>query len=168
MPEEEYVLDDGSPAPPYAVAVTKKGYAFRFPLFPHKEPSTRSGRKYARLKEGDEVLTVFPSYDLRFIIAASDDGHGIAVKMEEIALLSGAGRGTMLIKLAKEASLIAVKPVPSARVGSVVVFTENGKRFELFAEALESTRGARGRALVKRSKFTSVEYTLPDVPQLGE
>jgi DNA gyrase subunit A len=168
MPDEEYVLDDGSPAPPYAVAVTKKGYAFRFPLFPHKEPSTRSGRKYARIKEGDEVLTVFPSYDLRFVIAASDDGHGIAVRMEEIALLSGAGRGTMLIKLGKDASLIAVKPVPSARVGSLVVFTENGRRFELFAEALESSRGARGKALVKRSGFSSYEYTLPEVPELGE
>jgi DNA gyrase subunit A len=168
MPEEELTLDDGSPSPPYAVAVTKKGYAFRFSLWPHKEPSTRSGRKYARLKEGDEVLTVFPTYDLRFVIAASDDGHGIAVRMEEIALLSGAGRGTMLIKLGKDASLLAAKPVPSARVGSMVVFTDNGRRFELFADALESTRGARGKALVKRNKFTTVEYALPDVPQLGE
>jgi DNA gyrase subunit A len=168
MPEEELTLDDGSPSPPYAVAVTKLGYAFRFSLFPHKEPSTRSGRKYARLKEGDEVLTVFPCFDLRYVIAAADDGHGIAVKMEEIALLSGAGRGTMLIKLGKEASLLAAKPVPSARVGSMVVFTESGRRFELFAEALESTRGARGKALVKRSKFATVEYNLPEVPQLGE
>ncbi len=168
MPEEELILDDGFPSPPYAVAVTKKGYAFRFSLFPHKEPSTRSGRKYARLKDGDEVLTVFPTYDLRFVIAVSDDGHGIAVRMEEIALLSGAGRGTMLIKLAKDASLLAAKPVPSPRVGSVVVFTDGGRRFELFAEALESTRGARGRALVKRSKFTEVEFQLPDVPQVGE
>ncbi|NJK89023.1 MAG: hypothetical protein HC923_06195 [Myxococcales bacterium] len=59
LPEEEEVYDDGTPCPPYGVAVTRKGLAFRFLLFPHRDPSTRSGRRFARVKDGDEIATVF-------------------------------------------------------------------------------------------------------------
>ena len=164
--EEEEFYEDGSPVEPYALAVTRQGFALRFPLFGHKEPSNRNGRKFSRLKEGDEVVTVFATQGFEYVVAATDDGHALAVDIEETALLSSAGRGTMLIKVAPKASVIAAVPVESPRVGSLVVRTDKGKKYELFAESLITTRGGRGKAVVKRSKFKDVEYQLPEVPSL--
>ena len=50
--------DELSPAPVHGVAVTSDGYALRFNLEPFVEPSTRSGRRYARPAEGAEVTGV--------------------------------------------------------------------------------------------------------------
>jgi len=170
MPEEEEVYEDGTPCPPYGVAVTRRGLALRFPLFPHQTPSTRSGRKFARLKEGDEVITVFVQTEETdgYVLAASTDGHGIAVELEELSVLAGPGRGTQLIKLGKDASVLAAKYVPSERKGSLVVKTENGKKYELFADSLAATRAGRGKAIVKRSGFAEYETDLPEVQELPE
>jgi DNA gyrase subunit A len=159
---------DGSPLPPYGVAVTRLGNAFRFPLLAHTEVSTRAGRKFAKLKEGDEVLTVFPAEGNEFVIAVADDGHAIAVQIDELALLSGAGQGTMLIKLDEGVKLIGAIGAPSPRTGSIIAVTDKGRRFELFAEALETTRGGRGKPVVKRSTFADVELPLPEVPVLDD
>jgi DNA gyrase subunit A len=170
LPDEEEVYEDGTPCPPYGVAVTKKGLALRFPLFAHRDPSTRSGRKFARLKEGDEVETVFvQTEDMDgYVLAAATDGHGIAVDIEELAVLAGPGRGTQLIKLARDAEVLAAKYVPSERKGSLVVKTDGGKKYELFADSLAAARAGRGKAVVKRSNFAEVEPELPDVPELPE
>jgi DNA gyrase subunit A len=152
------------------VAVTKGGLALRFPLFGHKEPSTRNGRKFARLKAGDAVLTTFvvQDGDEGFVLAAARDGHAIAVDLEDVALLAGPGRGTMLIKLATGVELLAARYAPSPRTNPLVVRTDKGKKYELFAEGLLATRGGRGKAVVKRSNFASADTVLPEVPELGE
>ena len=168
IPAEEEFYEDGVPCPPYGVAVTRLGLAFRFPLFGHREPSTRSGRKFARLKPGDAVIAVFAQeeQDEGYIIVAATDGHAIAVDLEDLTVLAGPGRGTMLIKLASGVELLTAKLVPSLRSGSVVVRTSKGKKYELFAESLVATRGGRGRAVVKRSNFKTVDHELPKVPEL--
>lgn len=170
LPEEEEIYEDGTPCPPYGVAVTKLGLALRFPLFPHKDPSTRSGRKFARLKPGDEVLTVFTQVDGQegYVIAAARDGHAIAVDIEDLAVLAGPGRGTMLIKLAASTELLAARYAKSLRTEPLVVRTDKGKKYELFAEGQLGTRGGRGKAVVKRSDFATVDWELPEVPELGE
>jgi len=48
------------------------------------------------------------------------------------------------------------------------VKTENGKKYELFADSLAAARAGRGKAIVKRSKFAEVELELPEVPELPE
>jgi DNA gyrase subunit A len=159
---------EGPPPPPYVVAVTRNGLALRFSLAPHKQPSTRSGRKFARLKEGDEVLTVFLQEGNAYVIAAANDGHAIAVETEDLALLSGPGQGTMLIKLAPEAKLVGAIGAKSPRTGPLVALTENGRRYELFVESLLGTRGGRGKQVVKRASFADVELPLPEVPKLQE
>ena len=44
--------------PVHALAVTSDGYALRFSCEPFVEPSTRSGRRYARTADGAEVVSV--------------------------------------------------------------------------------------------------------------
>ena len=169
--EDEEVYEDGTPTPPYGVAVTRLGYAMRFSLWPHKEPSNRSGRKFCRLKDGDAVIATFIQEEEEqegYVIAAADDGHAIAVSLEDIPVLAGPGRGNMLIKLAPGAELIAAEMVPSLRKGSLVVRTDKGKKYELFAESLLTTRGGRGKTVVKRASFATVDWPVPEVPELPE
>src|SRR5262249_51739240 len=49
---DEPVAED-DPAGPYGVAVTLHGRGMRFPLDSLAEPSNKTGRKFARLDEGD-------------------------------------------------------------------------------------------------------------------
>ncbi len=169
--EDEEVYEDGTPTPPYGVAVTKLGYAMRFSMWPHKEPSNRSGRKFCRLKDGDAVMAAFVQYEEEeqgYVIAVADDGHAISVPLEEIPVLAGPGRGNMLIKLAPSTELLTAALVPGLRKGSVVVRTESGRKLELFADGLLATRGGRGKAVVKRTKFAAVDWRAPEVPHLTE
>src|SRR5690606_34471877 len=51
---------NGEPEPPpvHALAVTSDGYSLRFSFANFVEPSTRAGRRYARLADGAEVVSV--------------------------------------------------------------------------------------------------------------
>ena len=53
-------LDPRMPRPELLIGVSRRGYGLRFPLAPHTEASTRSGRRYARPGEGDELIGVVP------------------------------------------------------------------------------------------------------------
>jgi DNA gyrase subunit A len=78
--------------------VTRGGLGFRFSLRQHREPSTRAGRKFAQPNEGDEVLAVLPVGERDSVLRRHGDGHALAVPVSEIPLLSGAGKGSQLIK----------------------------------------------------------------------
>ncbi len=166
LPEEATDFD-GTPMRPYAVAITEQGMALRFPLAPHREPSTRAGRRFMRLNDGDRVLSAFCVEGSHYLIACADDGHALAVAPEEVPLLAGPGKGATLIKLAKNARLIGAAGAPSLRVGPLVVKTEKGKEHELFAESLLGKRAGRGKQVVKRSKFQEVVHFLPEIPTLN-
>ncbi|MEL7368518.1 MAG: DNA topoisomerase (ATP-hydrolyzing) [Myxococcota bacterium] len=171
LAEDEEVYEDGTPTPPYGVAVTKMGYAMRFSLWPHREPSNRSGRKFCRLKADDAVVSVFIQHEEEeegYVIAVTDDGHAIAVALEEIPVLAGPGRGNMLIKVAESAEVLTAALVPKKRTGSVVVRTDKGKKYELFADGLLANRGGRGKAVVKRARFATVDHPVLEVPELSE
>ena len=89
--------EGAEPEPPFALAVTRQGQSLRFSLRPHREPSTRAGRKYARLGEGDEVIYMDVVGKGDYVAAASTDGHALICKADEVALLAGAGKGVMVM-----------------------------------------------------------------------
>ena len=159
--------DDGTAEPPYALAVTRRGLAFRFSLRAHRDPSTKSGRKFARLNSGDEVMTVMPCDEFAYVMTAASDGHAIAVDIDEIPILGGAGKGNLLIKLSPGVHLLGAIGAPSPRIGKLVVYTDKGKKFEMTAEGLLATRGGRGKAVVKRSSFAEMTIDLPEIPDLN-
>src|SRR5436189_2476147 len=96
---------EGDAAPVHAVAVSSDGYALRFNLDGFVEPSTRSGRRYARPAEAAEILNVARLSGGEVLIAASADARGILCKAAEVNFLSGPGKGVLLIKLGKDDKL---------------------------------------------------------------
>src|SRR5258708_7913087 len=90
---------EGAEARVHAVAVTSDGYSLRFSLEPFVEPSTRSGRRYARTAEGAEVVGVARLTGGEILIAATREARAILTKADEGNFLSGPGRGVVLIRL---------------------------------------------------------------------
>ena len=91
----------GEPEPPpvHAMAVTSDGYSLRFSLAGFVEPSTRSGRRYARVPDGAEVVSVSTTTGEETVIAATREARAMLCPVEEVNFLSGPGRGVILIKL---------------------------------------------------------------------
>jgi len=143
------------PEPPFAVAVTRGGLGFRFSLRPHRDPSTRTGRKFARLNDGDEVLAVMPAGDADAVLCASSDGHALGVAVDELPLLSGPGKGSILMKIEEGERLLGAALALGPR-DVITVETEKGKPMDLGADKIAGARGSKGQQIVKRDRFARV------------
>jgi DNA gyrase subunit A len=157
------------PEAPFAVAVTRKGQSLRFSLRPHREPSTRSGRKYARLGEGDEVIYVqSQGPGKEWLTAASTSGHALICVADEVALLAGAGKGVMLMKLDDDEELVGAKLL-RAKSDQVVFLNEKGTEYDVTLRKYGAvSRGGKGHALFKRGKLTGRVEDEIVVPSLGD
>jgi DNA gyrase subunit A len=161
--------EDGAsePLPPYALAVTRGGLSFRFSLSPHRDPSTRAGRKYCRLNDGDEVLFVSVTGPKDSVMVATSDGHALGVKTEEVALVSGVAKGAMLIKLDEHAKVVGAALAISAR-DTLVVETPKGKTQDITLQSVLGDRADKGQLLAKRDGFARVIPPAPQVPSLEQ
>ena len=129
--------------PEQAVAVTRYGYALRFRLAGHAEPSTRRGRRFARLKEGDEVVGVVPTLDAGTLIVATEGGRALLCDVEEINLLAGSGLGVRAISLMAGDRVLGFRV--AYRKESLTVTTKGGQTRHLDAGRFRvGTRGRRG------------------------
>jgi DNA gyrase subunit A len=149
-------LDPRAMVPPVMLAVTRAGFGLRFATSGHMEVTTKAGRRYARPKDGDEVLGVVPCSDKDVVVCATRDGHVLHVKAEEIPQLEGPGRGITVIKTTDDDVVIGF--VAGGKGDVLTVATEKGgKQFELKADPKEAgTRGGKGRQIIKRSQLVLV------------
>ena len=155
---------DGDAAPVHAVAVSSDGYALRFNLDGFVEPSTRSGRRYARPAEGAEILNVARLSGGEVLIAASAEARGILCKADEVNFLSGPGKGVLLIKLGEDDRLLGAIASSGDR-DLLTVETTRGAEQTISTGKYEVTgRGGKGRELLQRGQFTRVVWPIPDAP----
>lgn len=140
---------------PYILAVTEQGQTIRTPFAPHREASTRAGRMYARLNDGDRVVFAQVLKDEPTIMLASRDGHVIHFPIEEINILQGVGKGVMGIKLEDDDICLgaAVLARPSDQLQ---VETSGGKLMEFTGRYETVSRGGKGFEAVKRASFVRV------------
>ena len=154
------------PEPPLAVAVTRDGMTLRFSLRAQRDLTTRSGRRYARTGDGDEVIFVEPCSGDENIACASEKGHALICTVAELPVLAGPGKGVMLIKLANDDRLVGVQLLPTDE-DALVVENESGKKFSISTDRYEVTsRAGKGFALFKRGKLTGVVVSEPTLPGL--
>jgi DNA gyrase subunit A len=158
-------VEGGEPQPPYAVAVTRGGLSFRFSLSAHKDVSTRAGRRYGKLNADDEVVLVGVVGGDDGVIAVSSDGHALGVAVEELALLGGAGKGSMFMKLAGDARIVGAGVVLGAR-DSVTAETTKGKAIEIHYKGVKGKRANVGEAIIRRDGFVRVVPAAPTIAPL--
>jgi len=160
---------DVAEAPPvHAIAVTSDGYSLRFSLAGFVEPSTRSGRRYARVPDGAEVVAVARTTGEETVIAATKEARAMLCPAEEINFLSGPGRGVILIKLGDEDRVIGAI-VSTGDRNLMTVETSRGSEQTISTAKYEVTgRGGKGRELMQRGGFTRVIPGEVPLPALGE
>ncbi len=155
---------EGAEAPVHAVAVSGDGYALRFGLDSLVEPSTRSGRRYARPAEGAEIVGVARLTGGEILIAATAEGRGILCKADEVNYLSGPGKGVILIKLGGEDRVLGFIASTGDR-DLLTVETTRGAEQTISTTKYEVTgRGGKGRELLQRGQFTKIVWPMPDAP----
>ena len=148
----------------HGLAASSDGYAMRFSLQPHAEASTRSGRRFARVKAGAELVGMYPIDADETILAISQDCRAMVCLAEEINYLSGAGRGVMLIKLAKTDRLLGFKPSKGDR-DLLVVETNRGAQKTISTTKYRTTsRGGKGNEIQKNGKIAKIVTPAVEAP----
>ncbi|GAB4197443.1 MAG: DNA topoisomerase 4 subunit A [Phycisphaeraceae bacterium] len=147
----------------HAVAATSDGYALRFGLEPFVEPSTRTGRRYARPAKGAQVVGVEKIHGDETILAVSERCRAMVCKVDEVNYLSGPGKGVILIKLAKDDRLIGFKASTGDR-DLLNVETNRGARKTISTAKYKITgRGGKGTEVQKNGRIAKI---LPEPPQM--
>jgi DNA gyrase subunit A len=148
---------EGVEPPVHAIAVTSDGYALRFSLEPFAEPSTRSGRRYARLADGAEVVAAAATTGDEVVIAATADARALLTKADEVNFLSGPGRGVILIKVTFPDDKVIGAIVSKGDRDLLTVETSRGAEQTISTAKYEVTgRGGKGRELLQRGQFVRV------------
>jgi DNA gyrase subunit A len=147
---------NGTPPPPYVLVVTAQGQTLRTPLAPFRAESTKVGRRYVRLNEGDRVVMVAVPREEKTIYLASADGRVIHFPIDEINVLSGVGKGVMGIKLDDDDTCVGAA-LMGGRFDKFVLEMSNGKTMEFGPAKYELvSRGGKGYEAVKRLSFVRV------------
>ncbi len=139
------------------IAVTRYGYGFRFNLDPHRELSTRSGRKFARTAEGDEIVGVLPVGKKDVLCICTASSRVLLCEADEAPELANPGRGVTMIKVADDDEVMGFGLGGPKEKDVIIAETDTGKKLPVGPGRFEVTsRGGKGHALVKRSKIVRV------------
>jgi DNA gyrase/topoisomerase IV subunit A len=158
------------PVPPiqaplvHAVAVSSDGFSLRFGLEPLVEPSTRTGRRYARPAKDAEVVGVATVTGGEVLIVATAHGRGLLCRASEVNYLSGPGKGVILIKLSADDRVLGFIASTGDRDLLTVETTRGAEQTISTAKYEVTGRGGKGRELLQRGQFTRILWAAPDAP----
>jgi DNA gyrase subunit A len=146
------------------VVVTAAGLVQRTALGPHREVSTRAGRKFARLGEGDEVVAILlVSEKSKHLLLLTQKGMGHRFALADVPVLAGVGKGVRGIKLEKG------DRVTAAAIGAEIKLeTTRGAVQELATKTVAlGERGEPGTVVLQRGGFVR-EVLEPRLVELAE
>lgn len=142
-----------------AIAITSSGMGLRFELNTFKEPSTRLGRKFCKLKEGEEVIGVSPvTAPLKHTVVAAVSAHGRALlcQAEEIAQLAGPGRGVIVLKLDQHDRVMGFALLATKEEELVLLKEDGGTLPVSLRKYHVVARGGKGHPVIKRGRLTGL------------
>ncbi len=140
----------------HGFAATSSGFSLRFGLQSFAEPSTRSGRRYARVAPEHEVIAVEKTHGTETVLAITEECRAMICSSAEVNYLSGPGKGVMLVKLAKTDRLIGFK-LSSGDRDLLVVETNRGAQKTISTVKYSTTsRGGKGIEIQKNGKIATI------------
>ena len=154
-PADQQTKDQPAPEP-YVFAASRSGQVLKIPLGPFRTASTKAGRKFGKLIEKDAFVSVELCREATSVFLASEKGVVIHFALDEVPVLSGAGKGVRGIKLKDSDQLLGAALMSKAR-DSLHVMTSGDQEKVLGQQkyALVS-RGGKGHQAVQRSTFTKI------------
>jgi len=150
--------------PTHALAVTKDGFALRFGLSSFVEPSTRSGRRYARPSATSSLLGVVTIHGDETILAVTEACRAMVCPAQEVNYLSGPGKGVTLIRLSAGDRVLGFKASTGDRDLMVVQTNRGAKKTISTAKYKTVGRGGRGIEIQKNGKIAEIVALPPGAP----
>jgi DNA gyrase subunit A len=148
----------------YALAASSDGNALTFGLEAFVEPSTRSGRRFARLAEGATIVGIQLVHGDETVITVSKKRRALLCKVNEVNFLASAGKGVQLMKLADDDALLGILAASNDR-DTLVVKTSLGGEQRINTARYKSTgRGGKGNEVITRGSFTEIVLETPPAP----
>lgn len=152
----EAVPEDSDEWGPLLLVGTKRGQVLTIPYHSFRTPSTKAGRKYCRLRAGDEVVYCDLITDAQTVFFASANARVIHFSLDEVPMLTSAGKGVRAIKLEAEDEVLGVVQL-SRPSDCLRVVNSNGKELSFGQQKYQVTsRGGRGVLTSKRTSFEQV------------
>ncbi|MEM1450603.1 MAG: DNA topoisomerase (ATP-hydrolyzing) [Planctomycetota bacterium] len=140
----------------HAFAATTDGYALRFGLEKFAEPSTRSGRRFARPAAGQAVVDLTLVHGSETILAVTQRCRAIVCPAGDVNYLGGPGKGVRLIKVAKEDRLLGFKASRGDR-DLLTVETNRGAQKNISTVKYRTTaRGGVGTEIQKNGRIKRI------------
>jgi DNA gyrase subunit A len=158
------------PAGGQIIAVTKHGFGFRLNADPHREVSTRAGRRYAKLEEGDEVVNVLPYRPKEVLCMVTAQARSLMCKAAEAAELANPGKGVTMIKVEDDDAVVGFALGDPYGDELLIAELDNGKKVSMGPGHDEVTsRGGKGHTLARKAKVVRVLYpeSEPDPKQVN-
>ncbi len=152
----------------HALACTSDGFSLRFGLAGFAEPSTRSGRRYARVAANAAVVGVQTVHGSETILAVSEACRAMVCAAEEVNYLSGPGKGVTLIRLAKDDRLLGFKASSGDRDLLVVLTNRGAKKTISTAKYKVTGRGGRGTEIQKNGRIAEIVSPPPNAPEITD
>jgi DNA gyrase subunit A len=149
----------------HALAASSRGFALRFGLEPFAEPSTRSGRRFARVAGDAAIIDVVPIHGDEVILAVSAACRAMVCATEDVNYLSGPGKGVTLIRLAAGDRLLGFKASSGDRDLLTVRTNRGAKKTISTAKYRITSRGGRGNEIQKNGKIAEIILPPVEVPQ---
>ncbi|MBX3212712.1 MAG: DNA topoisomerase 4 subunit A [Labilithrix sp.] len=149
----------------YALAASSDGNGLTFGLEAFLEPSTRSGRKYARLGENAAIVGVEIVEGVETVIAVSKKRRALLCAVGDVKFLASAGKGVLLMKLADDDALLAIKAAKDDRDTLTVKTSLGGEQRINTARYKKTGRGGKGHEVISRGALTEVVLEAPAAPE---
>jgi DNA gyrase subunit A len=155
-----------APAGAVCAAASKRGYGLRFSLDPHREVSTRAGRRFAKLAEGDEIVGVAVVPPKGVVTVVTAGGRALICSAEELPELANPGRGVTLIKVEDDDAVMGFAVTSKSEKDALIAETDGGKKISVGPGRYSVTgRGGKGHSLGR--KIAIARVTLPEPPPAG-
>jgi DNA gyrase subunit A len=137
------------------LVATARGYGFR--AEPDMSETTRAGRRVARVGEGDEIVSIEPVLGPN-VVVATRRGKMLRFPLEEVAELSGPGRGVILMRPDKDDDRI-VGALALPKDGDFLAVTPEGTERKIsIREVPAGKRSQKGQKVVKRGGVASLRH----------
>jgi len=142
--------------------------ALGFGLTPFAEPSTRTGRRFAKLSEGATVVTVALTSGTENVLLVTEERRVLVISSEQINYLSGPGKGVCAIGLAETDRLLGLRVLTDDGRPILVRTAQDTEQKLIPSKFRAKERGGRGIEFMKRVKIARIVDPPLEAPTLPE
>lgn len=163
-------------ASPHIIAVSSAGMGIRADLTPFQAPSTRQGRKFMKLRDHEEVVSLEVLHPARnraaiappVLAVVSHQARVLLCNAGDVSVLSSAGRGITIIKLEKTDRVLAARLLYT-REDQLIVLKQAGGTIPISLRKYQPVgRGGKGHVMLKHGTLKEARARPVELPVIQE